>query len=406
MEQPKPIYNIDTKRLKSNNLNLTYFWHCHLGHVNEKCILKLHQDGLIHSFGLESFEACESCLLGKMTKAPFAGHSEKASDLLGLIHTDVCGPISSISRGGYQYFITFTDDFSRYGYIYLMRHKSESFEKFKLFKNEVRNQLGKNIKTLRSDRGGEYLSQNFDDHLKDCGIVTQLTPPGTPQWNGVSERRNRTLLDMVRSMKSRTDLPISLWGYELETAAFLLNRIPSKVFEKTPYELWTGKRPGLSFLKIWGCEAYVKCQAYDKLSSKYDKCLFMGYPKETKGYYFYIPSEIKVFVARNGVFLERDFISKRVSGSKTSLEEVQEPQVATEPSMEILQDSQTVVESTSSAQGPRRSSRIHHEAKRYGFLVTDDKTIELVDQDEPTTYHEAMMSPNSEKWLQVMKSEM
>ena len=115
-----------------------------------------------------------------MTKAPFAGHSERASDLLGLIHTEVCGPISSISRGGYQYFITFTDDFSRYGYIYLMRHKSESFEKFKLFKNEVQNQLGKNIKTLRSDRGGEYLIQNFNDHLKDCGIVSQITPPGTP----------------------------------------------------------------------------------------------------------------------------------------------------------------------------------------------------------------------------------
>ena len=87
-------------------------------------------------------------------------------------------------------------------------------------------------------------------------------------------------------------------------------------------------------------------------------------------------------------------------------QEVQEPQVATEPSMEILQDSQPVVESTSSAQGPRRSSRIHHEPKRYGFLVTKDKTIELVDQDEPTTYHEAMMSPYSEKWLQAMKSDM
>ena len=147
-EQPKPIYNIDTKRFKSNDLNPTYFWHCRLGHVNENCILKLHQDGLIHSFGLESFETCESCLLGKMTKALFVGHSERASDLLGLIHTDVCGPISSIARGGYHYFITFTDDFIIYGYIYLMRHKSVSFEKFKLFKNEVQNQLGKNIKTL------------------------------------------------------------------------------------------------------------------------------------------------------------------------------------------------------------------------------------------------------------------
>ena len=103
---------------------------------------------------------------------------------------------------------------------------------------------------------------------------------------------------------------------------FLLNRIPSKAVEKKPYELWTRKRPGLSFLKIWGCEAYVKRQVSDKLASKSNKCLFVGYPKETKGYYFYILSENKVFVARNGVFLEREFISKRVSGSKTSLEEV------------------------------------------------------------------------------------
>ena len=154
-------------------------------------------------------------------------------------------------------------------------------------------------------------------------------------------------------MMSRTNLPISFWGYALETVAFLLNRIQSKAVEKTPYELWTGKRPGLSFLKIWGGggggEAYLNRQASNKLASKSDKCLFVGYPKETKGYYFYIPFENKVFVARNGVFLEREFISKRVSGSKTSLEEVQEPQVATEPSMEILQDSQPVVESTSSA---------------------------------------------------------
>jgi hypothetical protein len=106
-----------------------------------------------------------------MTKAPFTSHSERASDLLGLVHTDVCGPMISIARGGFQYFITFTDDFSRYGYIYLMRHQSESFEKFKEFQNEVQSQLGKIIKYLRSDRGGEYLSLEFSDHLKKCGIV-------------------------------------------------------------------------------------------------------------------------------------------------------------------------------------------------------------------------------------------
>jgi hypothetical protein len=184
-----------------------------------------------------------------------------------------------------------------------MRHKSESFEKFKEFQNEVQNQLGKTIKYLRSDRGGEYLSLEFGDHLKKCGIVPQLTPPGMPQWNGVSERRNRTLLDMVRPMMSQADHPLSFWGYALETAAFTLNRVPSKSVEKTPYEIWTGKRPELSFLKVWGCEAYVKSLMSDKLTPKSDKCFFVGYPRETKGYYFYNKTEGKVFVARNGVFL-------------------------------------------------------------------------------------------------------
>ncbi|WP_248788856.1 DDE-type integrase/transposase/recombinase [Escherichia coli] len=259
-----------------------------------------------------------------MTKAPFTGQSERANDLLGLVHSDVCGPISTQARGGFQYFITFTDDFSRYGYVYLMRHKSESFEKFKEFKNEVENQLGKSIKVLRSDRGGEYLDREFLDYLKECGIVSQLTPPGTPQWNGVSERRNRTLLDMVRSLMSQADLPNSFWGHALETAAFTLNRVPSKSVQKTPYEIWSGRHPNLSFMKIWGCDTYVKRQSSDKLGPKSQKCLFVGYPKETKGYYFYNPSEQKVFVARTGVFLDKEFISKETSGRKVELEEIQE----------------------------------------------------------------------------------
>ena len=111
-----------------------------------------------------------------MTKALFTEHNESTSDLLGLIHSDVCGQINEHGRGGLLYFITFIDDFNKYRYVYLMRHKSESFEKFKEFKNEVQNQLGKSIKALQSDRGGKYLSQEFDDHLKECGIVSQLIP--------------------------------------------------------------------------------------------------------------------------------------------------------------------------------------------------------------------------------------
>nr|AAK52163.1 putative polyprotein [Oryza sativa Japonica Group] len=220
--------------------------------------------------------------------------------------------MSSTARGDFGYFITFTDDFSRYGYVYLMRHKSESFEKFKEFQNE------------------------------ECGIVPQLTPTGTPQWNGVSERRNRTLLYMVRSMMSQTDMPLSFWGYALETAAFTLNRVPSKSVDKTPYEIWTGKRPSLSFLKIWGCE-------------------------ETP------------------------------ENASTSTQ----PQQAEQ---DVVQE-QVVVEPVVEAPASRRSERIRRTPARYALLTTGQRDILLLDNDEPTTYEEAMVGPDSEKWLEAMKSE-
>ena len=149
-----------------------------------------------------------------------------------------------------------------------MKHKSEMFEKFKEFKSEAENHRNKKIKFLRSDRGGKYLSYEFGLHLRQYGIVSQLMPPGTPQRNGVSERRNRTLLDMVRSMMSLTGLPLSFWGYALEIAAFTLNKAPSKSVETTPYELWFGKKPKPSFLKVWGCDTYVKRLQPDKLEPK------------------------------------------------------------------------------------------------------------------------------------------
>ncbi|KAL0439500.1 UNVERIFIED_CONTAM: Retrovirus-related Pol polyprotein from transposon RE2 [Sesamum latifolium] len=133
--------------------------------------------------------------MGKMTKKPFVGQSAIANGMLDLVHTDVCGPLSVPARGGFSYFITFTDDHSRYGYVYLMRYKSEAF--------------GRNV------------------------ILSQWTPPGTPQLNEVAERRNRTLLDMVRSMMSFSELPPSFWGHALETAVKLLNIAPSKSVPQT-----------------------------------------------------------------------------------------------------------------------------------------------------------------------------
>ena len=122
---------------------------------------------------------------------------------------------------------------------YVLRWKFETFENFKEFKVEVENQLGKHIKAIRFDRGDEYLLGDFKDYLIQNGIVSQLTTPGTPQQNGVAERRNRTLLEMVRSIFSYSTLPISFWGYALKTAMHILNLVPSKSVPNTLKKLWS-----------------------------------------------------------------------------------------------------------------------------------------------------------------------
>ena len=115
-----------------------------------------------------------------MTKRPFSSKGNRASGLLELVYTDVCGPMNINAREGYRYFVTFIDDYSRYGYTYLLRSKSETFDKFKVFRAEVEKQLDRSIKSLRSDRGGEYLSGEFIQYLAQNGITSQMSSPGTP----------------------------------------------------------------------------------------------------------------------------------------------------------------------------------------------------------------------------------
>lgn len=177
---------------------------------------------------------------------------------------------------------------------------------------------------LLSNRGGEYLSTEFLDYLKECVIVSQLTPPRTTQLNGVAERCNRTLLDMVRSMISPASLPISFWGYAVEIAAHILNLVPTKKVAKTPHEMWTRKVPNLHHIKIWGCEAFVRRETHDKLEPRIESCIFIGYLQKSFSYLFYKPSEYVVFVARRGVFCEREFINQGNSERQIDLEQIQD----------------------------------------------------------------------------------
>ncbi|GJV48971.1 retrotransposon protein, putative, ty1-copia subclass [Tanacetum coccineum] len=250
------------------------------------------------------------------------------------------------------------------------------FETFKVFKNEVENQLGKIIKALQSDQGGEYISQEFKGFIKAYGIFQQLTPPYTPQHNGVSERRNHTLLDMVRSMMNLTTLSLSFWDYALESATRILNMVSTKKVDKTPYELWYGKVPNLSYLK------------------------------EIMGYYFYFPPENKIVVARYVEFFEKSLITQEVSGRAIDLEEIQDED--TSPS-EITSEIPMEVEGFEPPQEEvipiRRSERTHRAPNRL-CLNVEAEEHSLGDLNEPTSYKAAMLDPESNKWLDAMNAEM
>jgi hypothetical protein len=161
-------------------------------------------------------------------------------------------------------------------------------------------------------------------------------------------------------------------------------------------------------LKVWGCEAYVKRLTPTKLEPRSDKCIFVGYPRETKGYYFYNRQENKVFVARNAVFLEKEFLSKEVSGSTVRLEEVRETQenVSNSTDEEVQQDEAAMVADQYVEPQPRRSIRARRAPKKYMLLTTGQRDILLLDNEEPNTYTEAVMGPESVRWLEAMRSEM
>nr|GFA06226.1 hypothetical protein [Tanacetum cinerariifolium] len=188
---------------------------------------------------------------------------------------------------------------------------------------------------------------------------------------------------MVRSMMSQTTLPNSFWDYALETTARILNMVPTKKVEKTPYEVWHGKAPKLSYLKVWGCEALVKRDTLtkpNKLKPRSIKCIFVGYPKETIGYSFYYPPKNKVLVARNAEFLENSLIDQEASGSLDDLEIIQEED--THPSL---------------------GTSLNHEEDD---LEIDEPQSDIIPIRRSTRTRHAPDHPESEKWLSTMNVEM
>jgi hypothetical protein len=360
---------------------------------------------------------------------------------------------------GQRYFISFIDDYSRYMYLYMLHNKNEALDAFKIFKAEVEKQCGKKIKIVRSDRGGEYYGRYTEDgqapgpfakFLQEHGIVAQYTMPGSPDQNGVAERRNRTLLDMVRSMLSSSNLPKTLWIESLKTIVYILNRVPTKVVPKTPFELWKGWKPSLRHMRVWGCPYEVRI--YNPQEKKMDprtiSGYFIGYAERSKGYRFYCPSHsTRIVESRNAKFLENDLNSgsdqtKNIVSEKDHSESQPStpsdrlvivhstPQVQTgveQPIVEVPQAAdgipvdqvvqefprtfeQRVEPHTSQEDGGttlRKSTRPKRSA------IPDDYVVYLQESDynigaenDPKSFSQAMSCKESELWYDAMKEEM
>ncbi|GJZ25882.1 zinc finger, CCHC-type containing protein [Tanacetum coccineum] len=172
-------------------------------------------------------------------------------------------------------------------YVYLLHSKDEALDKFKVFKTEVELQQGSQIKRFRTDRGGEYMDTLY---FQSVGIIHETTAPYTPQQNGISERKNRVLKEMVNSMLSYSGLSQGFWGEAMLTACYLLNRVPNKRNRITPYELWTKRKPNLNYLRVWGCRAVVRLPdpKLKTLGERGIECIFVGYAEHSKAFRFYV----------------------------------------------------------------------------------------------------------------------
>ena len=236
----------------------TMLWHQRLGHVGEKGLRILHSKGMVEGMSNSSlnFDFCENCVYGKQNQVSFPSGRKRAKHILELVHNDVFRPMKVPSLGKSMCYVI--DDFSRNTWIYFLKKKSEVFDRCKEFKALVENQTEKKIKVPRTDNSGEFCSKEFEEFCKKCGIARQKTTTYTPQQNRVAERMNKMLMERARSMLSGARLGEEFWVEAVETTCYLVNISPSSVLEdKTPQEVWTGTKPSLSHLRVFGCDAYV-----------------------------------------------------------------------------------------------------------------------------------------------------
>jgi hypothetical protein len=296
------------RALVSTTTNMGELWHRRMTHIHFGALGHLRQAVIgLPKFTTERHDPCKGCAMGKYAQIPFPPSEHRSKGVLDLLHYDVCGPMSVELVSGFKYFILFIDDYSRKIWIYFMNAKDELFDGFQEFRALVENQTSRKIRVLRSDNGGEYTSKEFLDYCAAAGIKKELIVPYNPKQNGVVERKNRTIVGATRAMVHDQGLSLFLWAKASCTTVYIQNRSPHTILGKlTPEEVFTGTKPDVSHLRIWGsvCYYHVPSKKRTKLEPTTDKDFLVGYSKASKAYMIFVSACKKIIVSRDVQFEE------------------------------------------------------------------------------------------------------
>lgn len=403
-------------------------WHRRLGHVNSECLNKMQNtvDGLTLKEKVDITKSnCAVCCEGKQTRLPFTHVSERSTEVLNIIHTDICGPMECNSIGGYKYFILFVDDFSRMTAIYFLKNKNEALKSFIEYKTLVENQTNKKIKIIRSDNGREFCNAEFNYYLKKTGIVHQTTCPYTPEQNGLSERMNRTLVEKARCMLFDAQLSKKFWAEATNTAVYLQNRTGLSVLQgKTPYELWHGVKPDISHLRVFGSTVmtHIAKEKRQKWDKKAQKGILVGYADASKGYRVYDPVKNMIITSRDVIVVEKENTTIAVVEQKSVNETIKGTDQASSVGdmKESLSDTLTSQEESTNDSDSEyipseyeesleetvtttKEARNRKQPDRYGFSSQQNVCLQ---EAGVLTLQEALTGHEKEYWQKAVKEEL
>lgn len=392
--------------MKREDESIASLWHRRLGHI---CQSKMEETSeAVTGFNKPALlpYKCVVCLEAKAQRNSFPRKSEtNTTETLELIHCDLKGPANITGRKGNRYFITFTDDFSRFSCIVLLKEKSQASEALRKYIAFAENAQGRRIKAIRADNGGEFVNQEFEDILAEKGISRQRTAANSPQQNGVAERLNRTLGEKAKALLFQSDLPKSFWEDSVTHATYLHNiTVHSACSGKTPFELWNGKKPSLENLVVFGARglATIPVEQRKFLEKNTIECKFLGFPSGTKNTYKLWNVQTKREITSHSVVFDE---SATKADDKTQekedlvplgdfdsdLPDVAYPSPNPKPSQETRPQEETHAEAVEGR--PKREIKRPDYYQMTSYNVCTEQTDKI-----PQTIAEARQMQNADEW--------